>query len=148
MAEAHQDGRARRRGLVAALQLLARLDQAEGLGGLDAQRLEHLGREHLADAAFQREAAVAAARPGRAAAAFGAEIEQAAVSAIVQLRKQEAAAVAEIGVVGAGIDGRGNAARAAAGKLPGRGWKRPKWSIHSASVSAPSPTRSAQRWLR
>ena len=69
------------------------------LRGVDAERLEHLGREHLAHAALQRQPAVAAARPRRLAAALGAEIEQPAVGGVAQLREEEAAAVAEVGVV-------------------------------------------------
>ena len=71
------------------------------LRGVDAERLEHLGREHLAHAALEREAAVGAARPRGRAAALGAEIEQAAAAELVHLREQEAAAVAELGIVGA-----------------------------------------------
>ena len=89
------------RRLVAALQRLAGLDQAEGLRGVDAERLQHLRRQHLAHAALQRQPAVAAARPRRLAAALGAEVEQPAVAGIAQLREQEAAAVAEVGVVDA-----------------------------------------------
>ena len=101
VAEPDQHRRARRRGLVAAHQRLAGLDQREGLRGVDAQRLQHLGRQHLAHAALQRQPPVAAARPGRLARALGAEIEQAAVRAVAQLGEQEAAAVAEVGVVDA-----------------------------------------------
>ena len=99
VAEPHQHGGARGRGLVAAHQRLARLDQAEGLGGLDAERLQHRGRQHLAHAALEREPPVGAARPGRLAAALGAEVEQAAVAEVVELGEEEAAAVAEVGVV-------------------------------------------------
>ena len=89
------------RGLVAALELFAGLDQREALGGIDAQRFEHLGRQHLAHAALERQPAVAAARPRRAARALGAEIEQAAVVEVIALGEEEAAAVAEVGIVGA-----------------------------------------------
>ena len=51
------------------------------LRGVDAQRLQHLGRQHLAHAALERQPAVAASRPGRLAAALGAEIEQTPVLA-------------------------------------------------------------------
>ena len=71
----------------------------EGLGGVDAERLEHLGGEDLAHAALQRQPAVAAARPGGLARALGAEVEQAAVGEVAQLGEQEAAAVADVGVV-------------------------------------------------
>ena len=101
MAEPDEHRRAGRRGLVAAHQLLAGLDQAEGFRGVDAERLQHLGGEDFAHAALQRQPAVGGARPGRAAAALGAEIEQPAVLEIVHLGEEEAAAVAELGVVGA-----------------------------------------------
>ena len=80
---------------------LAGLDQREGLRGVDAERLEHLGGEDLAHAALQRQPAVAAARPGRRARALGAEVEQAAVDEVAHLGEEEAAAVAEVGVVDA-----------------------------------------------
>ena len=83
------------------IELLAGLDQAEGFRGVDAERLQHLGGEHLAHAALQRQAAVGGARPGRAAAALGAEVEQPAVLEVVHLGEEEAAAVAELGVVNA-----------------------------------------------
>ena len=82
-------------------QRLAGLDQREGLRGVDPERLEHLGGEDLAHAALQRQAAVAAARPGGLAGALGAEVEQPAVDEIARLGEEEAAAVAEVGVVGA-----------------------------------------------
>ena len=81
-----------------ALEFLTGLDQAEALAGVDAQRLEHRGRQHLAHAALQRQPPIAHPRPRRAARPLGAEVEQAAVG-VVQLREQEATAVAEVGVV-------------------------------------------------
>ena len=53
MRQPHQYAGARRRGLVAANQRLAGFDQAEGLGGVDAERLQHLGGEDFAHAALQ-----------------------------------------------------------------------------------------------
>ena len=96
--EPDQHRRAGGGGLVVALQRLAGLDQREGLRGLDAERLEHLGREHLAHAALQRQPAVAEAAVGRLARSLGAEVEQPA-AAVAQLREQEAAAVADVGIV-------------------------------------------------
>ena len=90
-----------RRGLVAAHQLFAGLDEAERLRGVDAERLEHFGGEDLAHAALQRQPAVGGARPGGAAAALGAEVEQAAIGKIVHLGEEEAATVAELRIVGA-----------------------------------------------
>jgi hypothetical protein len=78
---------------------LAGFDEAEGLGGVDAERLQHFGRENFPHAPLEREPTVAAPRPGRLAAALGAEIEQPAVLRVAQLREQEAAAVSELGVV-------------------------------------------------
>jgi hypothetical protein len=101
VAEAHQHRGAGRRGLVAADQRLAGLDQREGLGGVDAERLEHLGGEEFAHAALEGQASVTAARPGRLAGALGAEVEQAAVDRVAQLGEEEAATVADLGVVGA-----------------------------------------------
>ena len=98
VAEPGQHRRAGRRGLVAALQLLAGLEQREGLRGVDAERLEHLGREHLAHAALQRQPPVAEAAVGRRARALGAEVEQPA-AVVAQLGEQEAAAVADVGIV-------------------------------------------------
>ena len=96
--EPDQHRRPGRGGLVVALERLAGLDQREGLGGLDAERLEHLGRQHLADAALERQPAVADAAIGRLARALGAEIEQAA-GPVAQLREQEPAPVADIRIV-------------------------------------------------
>ncbi len=95
----YQHGGAGRRGLVAADQVLAGLDQAEALRGVDALRLQHRRGQHLAHAALEGQPPVAGAGPGRGAAAFGAEIEEPPVREVVQLREQEAAAVPELGVV-------------------------------------------------
>ena len=148
VAEPDEHRRAGRRGLVAAHQLLAGLDQAEGLRRVDAERLQHLGGEDLAHAAFQRQPAVGGARPGRAAAALGAEIEQPAVLEVVHLREQEAAPVAELGIVAAELvaviaqrQRLVESCRAAARSgRNGRSIPRPS--------ARPGPTRSAQRWLR
>ena len=71
----------------------------KALGGVDAERLQHFRRQNLAHAALERQPSVAATRPRRLAAALGAEIEQAAVLGVAQLREEEAATVAEISVV-------------------------------------------------
>src|SRR3712207_2823514 len=96
MAEPHENGGAGRRGFVLTGQLLAGLDEAEAFGRLDAQGFQHLGREHLAYAALQRQPAVGAARIGRAAAALRREVEQAPVERVLELREQEPATVAEL----------------------------------------------------
>jgi hypothetical protein len=74
--EPDEDGGAGGGGLVISIEGFAGLDEAEGLGCIDAEGLEHFGGEDLPDAAFQGEAPVAAARIRCLAAAFGAEIEE------------------------------------------------------------------------
>ena len=98
VAQADEHRRAGGRRLVAAVELLAGLDEGEGAGRLDAQRLQHLGREDLAHAAFQREAPVAEAAMGRLPRSLGAEVHQPAAP-VAHLREQEAAAVADLGIV-------------------------------------------------
>src|SRR5205085_5536617 len=87
-------------GLIVALQSLAGLDQREGLGGLDAQCLQHLGGEDLAHAALQSQTAVAEAGVGGLARALGAEIEQPA-RAVAELGEEETPPVADVGIIGA-----------------------------------------------
>ena len=77
VAEARQYRRAGRRRLVTALQFLAGLEQSEALRRVDAERFEHLGREHLADPALERQPAVGVAAVRRLARTLGAEVEQA-----------------------------------------------------------------------
>ena len=100
VAEPHQHRRARRRGLVAALQLLARLDQRQRLAGVHPQRFEHRRCQHLAHPALQRQPPIAAARPGRAPRALGPQVHQPPVAQVFELGKEKAPAIAEIGVVG------------------------------------------------
>src|SRR5690606_29977182 len=99
VAEADQHGGAGGGGLVAALQFLAGFDQRQALRRSDAERLQHGGGQHLADAALQRQPAVAAARPRRASRSLGAEVEQPAALQLLELGEQEAAAVPEVRVV-------------------------------------------------
>jgi hypothetical protein len=61
MVEPHKDGGARRRRLVAAHQRLAGLDQAERFRRVDAERFQHLRRQHFAHAALQGQAAIGGA---------------------------------------------------------------------------------------
>ena len=96
--EPHQHRGSRRRGLVAAEEHLAGLEQAPRLRGRHAERLQHLGGEHLSHAALEREPAVTAARPRRLAGALGAEVEEAPLG-ISELRVEEAAPIAEARVV-------------------------------------------------
>ena len=147
VAEPDQHRRAGRRGLVAALQRLAGLDQREGLRGVDAERLEHLGREHLAHAALQRQPPVAEAAVGRLARALGAEVEQPA-RAVAELGEQEAAAVADVGIVHAELVAVIAQRQRLRRDCPGSGSKRPKWRIQSSSPRPASPTAGAQRSLR
>ncbi len=100
-AQAGEHGRAGRARLVVALQGLAGLDQGEGAAGRHAEGLEHLGRQHLAHSALEGQAAVAEAGKGRLARALGPQIQQAVRVRFTQLRVEEAAAVPELGVVGA-----------------------------------------------
>src|SRR5690606_33605471 len=86
-------------GLVAALQFLAGLDQRQALAGIDAECFQQGGGQHLADPTLQRQPAIPATRPRGAAGALGAEIEQAAGRQLLELSEQEAAAVAEVGIV-------------------------------------------------
>src|SRR3546814_16965825 len=63
--EADQHRGTCRGGLVVPRQRLDRFSEGEALAGLDSQRLQHLGRPHLADAALHRQSSVAKAS-GRA----------------------------------------------------------------------------------
>ena len=56
---------------------LAGLEQREALRRVDAERLEHLGRQHFADAALEGQPAVGRAAVWRLARTLGAEVEQA-----------------------------------------------------------------------
>src|SRR5918993_1342604 len=98
VAEPGQDRRAGRRGLVAANQFLARLEQGERLGGVDSECLEHLGGEDFANPALERQPAVRRSAVGGLAGAFGSEVKQ-PISIVAKLREQEAAAIADVGIV-------------------------------------------------
>ena len=80
------------------MQLLARLDKAEGLGRVHAERFE-IGRgEDFADSALEGQPAIALTRPGGLAGALGAEIEQAA-AAVAHLCVEKTTAVSQLGIV-------------------------------------------------
>ena len=96
--ESHEDGAARGGGLVIAVQLFARFNQAEGLGRVDAKRFEIGRREDFAHAALEGEPSVALARPGGLAGALGAEVEQAA-RAVSHLCVEKSAAISQLGIV-------------------------------------------------
>ena len=100
VAEAGQHGRAGRRWLVAPGQLLAGLDQREALRRVDAERLEHLARQHLAQPAFESQPAITEPAVGGLPRSLGTKVEQPA-KFVPQLREQEAASVADVGIVGA-----------------------------------------------
>jgi hypothetical protein len=85
-------------GLIAAPEVFAGLDQGEGAACGHPQAVQGLAGEDLAHAALEGEAAVTAAAPGGGAAALGAQVLQLAV-AVAQLAIEEAAAIAELGVV-------------------------------------------------
>jgi hypothetical protein len=146
VAQPRQHGGAGGRRLVAAPQRLAGFHHAEGFGGVDAQRLEHLGGQNFAHRAFQRQPPVARAAPWGGAAALGAQIEQPPF-AIEHLRKQKAAPVAQLGVVNPElvpvIAQRQGARQIAFQRLEPREMIKP-----GRIASPPSPTAAAQRWLR
>ncbi|MNE06383.1 hypothetical protein D3C80_989710 [compost metagenome] len=96
----HHDGGARRRRLVVPLQLFAGLDQRQDAAGWDAQALQHGRRQGLAHPALQRQPPVRMARPGRLSRTLGAQIQEPSRS-VPHLRRQEAAPVADLGIVNA-----------------------------------------------
>ena len=100
VAEPRQDRGAGRGGLVAALQRFAGLEQSEALRRVDPKRFEHFGRQHFANAAFERQPAIGMAAVRRLARALGAEIEQ-PTAIVAKLRESEAAAVADLRIVDA-----------------------------------------------
>ena len=145
MTEAGEDRRARGRGLVAAIERFAGLEQGEALRRVDAERFEHFGREDFAHAAFQGQPAIGVAAVRGLSRSLGAEIEQAA-AVIAKLRESEPAAVADLRVVHAKLvtvitQGQ------RLGRLSGSGANRQKW-LAQRSSSRLSPIRSAQRRLR
>ena len=93
------DRRSRGRWLVVAVQGFAGLDQRKGLGGVDPQRLQPGGGQHLAHPALERQPTVTKAAVGGLTGTLGAEIEQPAGARLPHLREQKAAPVAQIGVV-------------------------------------------------
>lgn len=95
--QAHHHQAAGGRGLIAAPEVFAGLDQREGAAVDDAQTVQGLAGDHLAHTPLEGEAAVAAAAPGGGAAALGAQVLQAAV-AIVELAVEESTAVAQLGL--------------------------------------------------
>ena len=127
----HHDRRAGRRRLVVALQRLAGLDQRQDAAGRNPQAFQHGGGQDLAHPALQRQPPVPAPRPRRLAGAFRSEVEksivlvfpiaslaeggclrglvvpiallaeQGCLRGFSQLRRQEAAPVADVRVVGA-----------------------------------------------
>ena len=98
MAEPHQHRRARRRRLIPAHQVFARFDDRECLGGFNAKRLQHLGRQYLADGPLQCQSPVAVAAVWCSPRTFGAKVQQ-APQMITHLRKQETATIADIGII-------------------------------------------------
>ncbi len=111
----HHDGRSCRRRLVMSLKVFARLDQRQDAAGRHAQAVQHGRRQRLARPALQRQPPVGMTRPRRLARAFGAQVEKAGffcfpnaslaeggcLRDFPHLRRQEAAPVADVGVVNA-----------------------------------------------
>ena len=89
---------ARGRGFVMTGELIAGLEHAKGFRGIDAQRFEHFCGENFPHRAFQRQAAIAGARPRRPARSLGAEVQQAA-GRIAHLGIEKAAAIADLRIV-------------------------------------------------
>ena len=140
--EADEDRAARRRGLIIAFQGFAGLDQAEGFGGVDAEGFEVARGEDFPHAALEGQPAIAAAGPGRLARAFRAEIEEAA-GAITQLRKEEAATVAEVWIVGAELvavipHGQG-LGQVAGQRFEPAEMSRPRWLVEPAKPNSFGP---------
>ena len=80
------------------LQRLPSFDHGKGLRGIDAKRLQQLGRHDLAYRALQRQAPVGRPRERCLARPLGPEVQNAPVIS-AQLGKQETAPVAELVVV-------------------------------------------------
>ncbi len=97
--QARQHRRARRTGLIAPIKLFPGLDQGEGAAGGDAQGLQHLGRQHFAHPALQRQPPVGGPRPRSAAGALGPQVQQPIRARLAQLGEEKAAPVAQVGVV-------------------------------------------------
>ena len=83
---------------IGTFQRLAFFGQVENLKKLIRYCLEHLGRQHFAHAALERQPAVGGAAIGRLSGTLGGQVEEAA-TVVAQLREQEAAAVADVGIV-------------------------------------------------
>src|SRR3982751_1277404 len=98
MAEPRENRGAGRGGLVSALERFPRFEQCEALRRIDAQGLEHLRREHFANAALQRQPAIRVAAVGSLAGALGPKVKEAA-AIVAQLRKREPASVADLRIV-------------------------------------------------
>ena len=98
MAQPGKDGGTGGRRLVPAHQFLTGLDDGEGLRGIDPECLEHLCRQQFAHRALERKPSVGSAAVWRLPRSLGAQIHQASVGS-AQLRVQEAAPVADFGIV-------------------------------------------------
>ena len=120
------------RGLVVALQLLARLDDAEDAAGGHAAGLQQRGGQDLPHGTLQGQPAIATAGPGSAARALGGQVQQAAGAGLPKLGEEEAPPIAKIWVVTlelvamvaqgqglAGLAGQGSEAREGVDQLPG-----------------------------
>jgi hypothetical protein len=98
MAEAGQHRGARRRGFIPAFQRFPGFEQGKAFRRVHAERFEHLGREHFANAALQRQPAVGVPAVGRLARSFCPKVEQ-PITIVAQLREGEATPVANLRIV-------------------------------------------------
>ena len=128
-------------GLVPADQRLAGLEQGEALRSIDPQRLEHLGREHFANPALERQPAVGGPAPRGLARTLGREVEQ-PVPVVAKLGEQKAAAIAQVGVVMAELMPV-IAKRERAGQIAGQ-WLEPAEMRFPVDLRKSDPCRPAQ----
>ena len=90
--------RPRRRGFVAARQFLAGFDNRKCLRSVDAERLEHFGRQNFADRTLQGQPAIAGPAPRRRPRTLGPQIHESFLM-IAQLREQKTPAIADFGII-------------------------------------------------
>ena len=127
---------------------LAGLDEREGLRGVDAERLEHLGGEDLAHAALQRQPPVAAARPAGGALSPWCRDRAGARRRGRAPGRRESRGRRRCRGCRRGTDGRGSAAPAARGSCRAAARSGRSGRSTPSSESPPSPIRAAQRSLR
>ena len=137
------------RGFVVALQLLAGLDQPRRSCEVSTPSASSIAvASNLAHAALQRQPAVGRRATRASGPSPWCRGPAAGRRAVAQLGEEEAAAVAEIGVVGPGTDGRDSAAPAVRLSCPATARSARSGRSHSPSLSVSSPTVLAARSLR